>query len=284
MNSICFVCRNLSSGLYACLLVFLLQGAEDSMMDTLEGTSNNCEKLRRHVLRFALRGMRSLVLGCRYLTARETQAFKRMYSDAMQSVYNKDERAAKVALEFEQRVELLGIAGMVDRLQYGVPQVIKSLLDSGARFWLLTGDNPNYAVHVGYRAKLLKPNAVIFNADLSFPPGIVVRGSRAKKAGCAIFERYKLARLSPESSNGLCLVVTGTSLSVFLSHQELQSLFLLMTCSSDAVLCARVTPAQKAQLVEIVKTRLSPSPVSDCYLNDFYSFVTIAGIPFLFLL
>lgn len=219
-------------------------------------------QLRRHISRFSLRGLRSLVLCCRYLSPRETAAFRRLYSDAKQSIYNKDERAEKVALEFEQNLELLGITGVRDKLQAGVPEMVDLILESGARIWLLTGDHPDYTVHVGYSAKLIRAGTVVFNADFVFPSGVSVRGSRAKKEGFALFERYKKLRLSAAANEGLCVVITGRSLPVFLSHQELQSLFLLMTCSSDAVLCTRITPAQKAQLVQIMKKRLTPSPVS----------------------
>lgn len=210
---------------------------------------------------FSLKGLRSLVLCCRHLSPREAEIFRRMHHDAKQSIYNKDERLEKVALEFEQRLELLGITGVKDKLQPGVPQVIQSLLASGIRIWLLTGDHPSYTVHVGYNSKLIDPEAVVFTADFDFSFGDKISKKRARKEGFGIFEEFKKLRMSAEASRGLCLLISGKSLPVFLTHKELQSLFMLMACASDVVFCTRMTPAQKAQLIQTIKMRLTPSPV-----------------------
>lgn len=231
------------------------------MLPLLDEEPEDIAQLQRQIERFSLRGLRSLVVACRYLTKWQAETFRRLYMDACTSIYNKNERAEMVANEFEQNLELLGITGVRDKLQPGVPDVVEMLTEAGARIWMLTGDSSDYSIHVGYNARIIRLNSVIFNADFSFKPGTPVRGSRAKKEGFALFEQFRAMRLSCRASQGLCLVITGHSIPIYLRHQELQSVFLLMTCSSDTVLCTRVTPAQKAQLVEVMKKRLTPSPV-----------------------
>lgn len=47
---------------------------------------------------------------------------------------------SQVSEEIEKDMILLGLVGIEDKLQKGVPQTIESLLKAGITLWVLTGD------------------------------------------------------------------------------------------------------------------------------------------------
>jgi len=51
-------------------------------------------------------------------------------------------------------MNLLGVTGVEDRLQEGVPRCIDSLRRAGLRIWLLTGDKVETAVNIAYACRL----------------------------------------------------------------------------------------------------------------------------------
>lgn len=52
----------------------------------------------------------------------------------------------------EQNMTLLGLTGVEDRLQFGVPQTLEAFRHAGIRLWMLTGDKVETATCVAISA------------------------------------------------------------------------------------------------------------------------------------
>ncbi|PHJ22597.1 guanylyl cyclase, partial [Cystoisospora suis] len=212
--------------------------------------------VEQHLKKFSLQGLRTMALACRYLSQEETETYKRLYNDACASVYCRAERLEEVAEDMERDLEYLGITGVRDKLQEMVPETLQLMMEAGIRVWMVTGDNVEYALHICHSCRLLTSRTRIFHAALEFS------GRKAKREGVMLYELFRKARRLKRTDEHICLVVTGPNLRTFLNHPDLQTYFLNMACCSDVVVAARVTPSQKAEMVRLVKKRLTPQPIT----------------------
>ena len=104
---------------------------------------------------------------------------------------------------------------------------------------MLTGDHPYTAVSIAHSCGLIDSsfNSIIINTN--------------------IYDEINQKLISAiDSFQKLCLVITGDALSIIQAKTSLglYSLFLMAIKKSLIVICSRVTPKQKADLVLIVKS------------------------------
>ena len=52
---------------------------------------------------------------------------------------------------------ILGVTGIEDKLQDGVPECIAALREGGIKVWVLTGDKIETAVNIAYSCRLFTP-------------------------------------------------------------------------------------------------------------------------------
>ncbi|XP_026190015.1 uncharacterized protein LOC34622156 [Cyclospora cayetanensis] len=216
----------------------------------------NIAMVEQHLKVFSLQGLRTMVLACKYMCQDETDAYQRLYNDAYASVYSREERLEQVAEQFERDLEYLGITGVRDKLQAYVPETLELMMEAGIRVWIATGDDVEYALHICHSCRLLTSHTKVFHAALA------TRGKRAKREGMLLYDMFREARILKRADEHICLVVTGPNLGAFLNHPDLQTCFLNMACCCDVVVAARVTPTQKADMVRLVKKRLTPQPIT----------------------
>ena len=59
----------------------------------------------------------------------------------------------------------MGATAIEDKIQDGVPETIATLMKSGIKVWVLTGDKQETAINIGYSCKLLseKMNIITVN-------------------------------------------------------------------------------------------------------------------------
>ncbi len=68
--------------------------------------------------------------------------------------------------EVERDLRLVGVTGVEDKLQEGVPDTIRTLLAARIRVWVITGDKQETAITVGVASGLLRSpeTALLLNA------------------------------------------------------------------------------------------------------------------------
>uniref|UniRef100_A0A8B9HM62 Phospholipid-transporting ATPase n=1 Tax=Astyanax mexicanus TaxID=7994 RepID=A0A8B9HM62_ASTMX len=127
-------------------------------------------------------------------------------------------------------VSLIGATAIEDKLQDGVPETIAKLAKANIKIWVLTGDKKETAVNIGYSCELLTDGMKIHYGEDR-------RRLRLRRLG---------KRQPPSNPQD------GQPMDDW--EKELrQRDFVDMACECSAVICCRVTPKQKANVVSLVK-------------------------------
>ncbi|XP_053992923.1 guanylate cyclase alpha-like isoform X2 [Hylaeus volcanicus] len=243
------------------LAVLYCKGAPESMIPLLRLSNIERKKLMEELQEFSFKGLRCLVFAYRRVSLDEAALFCRYPRSSSKWANVSRKEKMFCAHRFERNLQYLGMTGAREKLKADVPQTIEMFNEAGLRIWMVTGDNLYNSIHVGYSSKIIPDNSLIFNGDVVMKPSLKGIYHVTLKKISKIFEEFRYMRLSTKRHQAIAFVISGSSISLYLQYTEFLSFFLLMTCSSDAVICARVTPQQKAQLVNLIKTKLKPSPV-----------------------
>ena len=75
--------------------------------------------------------------------------YENAISSSAPSSNERAEQLAEIASKIEVDLTLVGISGIEDRLQDGVPDAIASLRKANIQVWVLTGDKEETAINIG---------------------------------------------------------------------------------------------------------------------------------------
>ena len=258
------------------------KGADNVIMERLEdGQRELVAKTQDHLDKFATEGLRTLLLGYKELSQRQFEDWKAEHHKAAVSLENRDELLDAVYDVIEKNLRLLGATAIEDKLQDGVPETIANLQLAGVRVWVLTGDKQETAINIGYSSNLLQDDMadepyivdgfsmeevtkqlIDHRRSIEEHQGIVgkqgVQGIRAPSDDLSMKTFSAAGSLrgtsfsGGEEGGGLALIINGHSLVHALSP-ELELVFLGVAEHCQSVICCRVTPLQKALVVELVK-------------------------------
>ncbi|ORZ13979.1 hypothetical protein BCR42DRAFT_377204 [Absidia repens] len=201
-----------------------------------------------HLENYANEGLRTLCLAYRFIATEDYLPWQRRYQDACSSIVNREERVEAVSEDIEKNMLLMGGTAIEDRLQEGVPETISELAKSGIKLWVLTGDKTETAINIGFACNLLTTEMEL----------IVLRATSREETSEKLTAAMELSesRMNNEDNKiDFALIVDGTTLKYGLESDKVDMLLTLgMRCKS--VICCRVSPKQKAQVVNMVKKRL----------------------------
>jgi phospholipid-translocating ATPase len=223
------------------------------------------QELRRqtaeHLEEFAREGLRTLCVADRLLSEEEYQTWVKDHDIAAAAITDREEKLERVSSEIEQDLMLIGGTAIEDRLQDGVPDTIQLLADAGIKLWVLTGDKVETAINIGFSCNLLNNNMelIVLNiAETEFQQATAELDKHLQTFGLTGSDEELLAARTdhtpPEATHAV--VVDGETLKLMLSD-ELKQKFLLLCKQCKAVLCCRVSPSQKAAVVNMVKNGLN---------------------------
>jgi len=209
---------------------------------------------------FAREGLRTLCIAQRYLSEAEYKEWNKEHELAAASIQKREERLEEVSDKIEQDLTLLGGTAIEDRLQDGVPDSIALLGQAGIKLWVLTGDKVETAINIGFSCNLLSNEMELIL--LRFDEGEYDRAEAEIDKHLASFGKTGSdAELKAAQSNHEppapthALIIDGDSLRLVLD-ERLRQKFLLLCKECKSVLCCRVSPAQKAAVVAMVKNGL----------------------------
>ncbi|PHJ25115.1 guanylyl cyclase, partial [Cystoisospora suis] len=80
--------------------------------------------------------------------------------------------------------------------------------------------------------------------------------------GFLLLSRFRRFLEGATAADGLCLVLNGDDLDVFLDNKDLQALLVSVAARCDSVVAYGLTPKQKAALVQGVRASLEPPPTT----------------------
>ncbi|KAG7880820.1 hypothetical protein KL937_001667 [Ogataea polymorpha] len=243
------------------------KGADNVIYERLDPKADQemLSKTAIHLSEYAQEGLRTLCIAEKEISEKDFNEWHSKYKEASVSIENdREERMEVLADELEKGLTLLGGTAIEDRLQDGVPDSISTLSKAGIKLWVLTGDKVETAINIGFSCNLLDNDMELLVIKAS------ERGSE-KEGASALVSRYlsekfgmegtkedlALARKDHSPPGGdYAIIVDGASLEEILEDPDLKLKFLLLCKQCRSVLCCRVSPAQKAQVVMMVKNTL----------------------------
>eukprot|EP00736_Rhodelphis_marinus_P010259 Rmarinus@m.19244 len=231
------------------VMLQLLKGSKDAKTDDFSPESWDWHKAvdgaivrstidqLRH---YSQQGLRTLLVGMRELPEDELVPWLERFREAESALDNREEKMDRVAAELEHDVTLVGCTAVEDKLQRNVPQTIQYLMEAGIVIWLLTGDKRETAVNIGYSSSFLRHTAAVLNID----------APDTNACGTALMEGIDAVQRSGVPEGGMAMVIDGASLEFALTSWKTE--FLSLACHCESVICCRVSPKQKARIVELV--------------------------------
>jgi phospholipid-transporting ATPase len=213
---------------------------------------------RDHMEQYADDGLRTLALAVKPLDEKWFQKWKIRFDEAQGNVGEIDKRKDgkpnaidDLMEEIEENLELIGATAIEDKLQDGVPKCLEHLTAAGIKVWMLTGDKEETAINIAYACSLLDNSIqqVIINCT-SCPTEDAIR-ARLNAVTREYKEKNKGIDIKPE----IALVIDGEALEFALKPTTaLHLLEFAKLCR--AVICNRVSPAQKAEMVSLVRDNI----------------------------
>ncbi|XP_035892780.1 probable phospholipid-transporting ATPase IA isoform X4 [Anopheles stephensi] len=201
------------------------------------------ESTLSHLEEFATEGLRTLCCAVSDIPDDVYEDWKHTYHKASTSLQYREQKVEDAANLIETNLRLLGATAIEDKLQDGVPETIASLLEAKINVWVLTGDKQETAINIGYSCQLLthSMDLILLNQDC------------LDNTRNCIQEHTGTGRIDNMGRKDAALIVDGKTLKYALSC-DLRSDFLDLCLASKVVICCRVSPIQKAEMVELVTT------------------------------
>ncbi|XP_060705042.1 phospholipid-transporting ATPase ID [Hemiscyllium ocellatum] len=242
-------------------LYLYCKGADTIVFERLSASSQQLKDITTtHLDEFAGDGLRTLALAYKELNKVYFTNWQERYQEASTSLENREELLSELYEEIEKDLTLLGATAVEDKLQDGVPQTIETLSKANIKIWVLTGDKQETAVNIGYACNMLNEdmkNIFIIDGNNSEEVRVELRKASAimrkeDQTEISIKQLKKPTFIPEENVDGeYGLVISGDLLAYALEDMEID--FLETACLCKTVICCRVTPLQKAQVIELVK-------------------------------
>uniref|UniRef100_A0AAY4EPS9 Phospholipid-transporting ATPase n=1 Tax=Denticeps clupeoides TaxID=299321 RepID=A0AAY4EPS9_9TELE len=233
------------------------KGADTVIYERLSPNSKYKDVTQEALDVFANETLRTLCLCYKDISRADFDAWSRKYKEASIAMRNREEALDEVYEQIEKDLLLIGATAIEDKLQDGVPETIAKLAKADIKIWVLTGDKKETAENIGFSCQLLTDDMQIYyGEDVNsqskikerfFPEGgknaLIITGGWLRR-------RLRLRRLGKKPSP------TSPQDSQPMNDHEKelrQQDFVDMACECGAVICCRVTPKQKANVVNLVK-------------------------------
>ncbi|EQC38001.1 hypothetical protein SDRG_04431 [Saprolegnia diclina VS20] len=219
----------------------LCKGADCTILDLCSDfgpQSKAC--ILDHLQQFAVEGLRTLCFAKRVLTDAEYDAWKSRYKAAELLMEGRETSMDALVCEIEQKMIYVASTAIEDKLQDGVPETVTRLLRAGIKIWVLTGDKVETAVEIGRSCRVIGKDMV----------EVVLQGSTVAELAKNLAQLQ--TRPMTAEAPRYALIIDGFSLSFALMPAN-RLHFLQFTLECAAVVVCRMSPLQKALVVELVK-------------------------------
>ena len=231
------------------------KGADSAIGERVTQNKELLDITGDHLIIFARHGLRTLMVAYRELSEEEYNNFDDAFKLAMNNPEEKDKLLKDAFALVENNYFLLGATAIEDKLQDNISDVLFSFIEAGIKIWVLTGDKMDTAKSIAYSCKLLDHSFIIFQFD-SFCIEDKSDASMKIRENLKQFFKTYYSENEKEKNNKYGLIVSLNELNMILGNQELENIFYSLAIKCNTVLCCRVSPKQKAQMVNLVKHRL----------------------------
>ncbi|EAT35270.1 AAEL012549-PA, partial [Aedes aegypti] len=225
------------------------KGAESHVLPLCTKTSSGLViSTQRHINEFAKQGLRTLAVARRRLTQVEYSNFRNELIQANNSLTDRVARVEECQRKIETGLELLGATAVEDALQDDIRDTLESLRKAGIKVWVLTGDKVETALNIALSCGHIPEDAFRY-----FITDCTTVDQVQQHFDVFAFEMFR----APERE--YTLLIDGASLAIAL--KDLREVFRDLSIKCRAVLCCRLSPLQKCEVVQLMKT-VESNPVT----------------------
>ncbi|XP_072107846.1 phospholipid-transporting ATPase IC isoform X1 [Mobula birostris] len=256
------------------------KGADTVIYERLHPHNPSKETTEEALKEFADETLRTLCLSYKDISEGEFTKWNIKFKAASISTNNRDETLDRVYEEIEKDLLLLGATAIEDRLQDGVPETIDVLKRGDIKIWVLTGDKKETAENIGFSCQLLTNDMTLYDGE-----EINSMLSKMQRTKLTLGETNANIKDVFKKEGNPAMIITGSWLNEILREKKIrkkkwfkrpktenekkmqmemdqnneaakerrQRDFVDLACQCSAVICCRVTPKQKAMVVNLVK-------------------------------
>ncbi|KAL9852691.1 phospholipid-transporting ATPase IA isoform 3-T3 [Geothlypis trichas] len=221
------------------------KGADTVIYDRLAESSKYKEITLKHLEQFATEGLRTLCFAVAEISESDYQEWLDVYHRASTAIQNRVLKLEESYELIEKNLQLLGATAIEDKLQDKVPETIETLMKADIKIWILTGDKQETAINIGHSCKLLRKNMGL----------IVINEGSLDGTRETLSHHCSTLGDALRKENDFALIIDGKSLKYALTF-GVRQYFLDLALSCKAVICCRVSPLQKSEVVEMVKKQV----------------------------
>uniref|UniRef100_A0A8B9WX60 Phospholipid-transporting ATPase n=1 Tax=Bos mutus grunniens TaxID=30521 RepID=A0A8B9WX60_BOSMU len=240
-------------------ILLFCKGADTIICELLHPSCRSLKDITMdHLDDFASDGLRTLMVAYRELDSAFFQDWSKKHSEACLSLEDRENKISIVYEEIERDLMLLGATAIEDKLQDGVPETILTLNKAKIKIWVLTGDKQETAVNIAYACNIFEDEMdeiFIVEGNNDETVGGELRYEGRTATACHWNQDFppisspSMAPTLPEGTEKKCVLV----LQAHALEGNLELELVRTACMCKGVICCRMTPLQKAQVVELVK-------------------------------
>ena len=223
---------------------------------------------KKYVNQFSAMGYRTLFVGMKVITNEEYEVIAKDLNEANLDMKNKEERINELYDKIEKDIYLLGATIVEDKLQNKVPETIRDLKLAGIKIWMLTGDKMSTAFNISLSCNLISKamktffvegKEIIRNEKLE-----VVNTKEIEEVIIAFakeFNKFKGDHKNPQEMPSFGILIDEKALLTLCDNESMRNIFLNIAKDAASVICCRVSPLQKSQVVKMIKD-FAPSKIT----------------------
>jgi phospholipid-transporting ATPase len=227
------------------------KGADSFVIPNLHKTANDktLPPTSEVLKELASEGLRTLIVCGKTITQEQFNTWYQRFIEAGKALDDRSAIVDKVCLEMEKDLLLIGITAIEDRLQDKVPETLQFFLDAGVIVWMLTGDKRETAVTIAATSSLANPQEdYIEHIDIG---SLLPDDPQAKPLVGQ--QLQKVQQCIEAGDKRVSFVIDGPALNVAMEHH--MDLFLALSQKVNSAVCCRLTPLQKANVVNMFQTK-----------------------------
>ena len=227
-------------------IILYTKGADSIIEKLLNIKSKNTDEFsstHESLDKFAKKGLRTLMLAYKELSDDEYTNWNNKLEKLNKNINHTDEDISLLYDEMEKELNILGSTAIEDQLQDDVDKIIKAMMETGMKVWMLTGDKLDTAKNIAISCKLFEENMKIY--EFKNCEGV-------KSLQSTLTDIFKQEQFNNDNiKKGI--LISSDVLEIIFENQILLNIFFGICIKCLSVVCCRVSPKQKAQLVNLIR-------------------------------
>ena len=251
-------------------IILYCKGADSIIEQRLSKNTSKqiLDQCKYFVDKFSALGLRTLFIAMKVISEKEYSSFEKELNQALMSIEDKDKKVNEVCDKIEKNLFLIGTTIVEDKLQNKVPETIRDLRLAKIKIWMLTGDKMNTAYNIGLSCNLISKSMKIFNIcgiEQKKDPHTLEIINKDERDQVIIdfakeFQKF-IGDFDSMAKPAFGILVDEKALLTINEDVDIQKIFLDIAKDAEAVICCRVSPLQKSQVVKMMKN-YSPNSIT----------------------